>query len=259
MYNYRRFLTRLVAALSVIVTARNIDAAMATVTKDTYVTSANPTQNFHDNPILNVSGASNALVGFDLQSVLPAHTSVNQVTKATLHLWVNKASPNPVGAISVQLADRAWTGPTVTFASPTNPAPLAIPKATHATAGGNNELAIDVTEHVKKMVAAPLTDFGFVILAADPRTNIDFDSKEGNHPAILDVTLISQRSFAVCIEQHSINEPVPQCDCKNGTTLYSTQTLGTCVATSDTGECGATGSFGQFWAVCCVCLPFPQP
>src|SRR5262249_37605156 len=140
-------------------------AAQAVVTAaqgDTYVTSATPGQNFWTTPTLNVKPQSIALLKFDPTS-LPPGTTPTQVDRATLHLWVNPASPNPNGNLTVVPVAANWNGPAVTFAN--KPATLASPKTIQplVPGGSNYYLEVDVTEHVKKWVTSPATNFGFAV------------------------------------------------------------------------------------------------
>ncbi|HSS78283.1 MAG TPA: DNRLRE domain-containing protein [Thermoanaerobaculia bacterium] len=235
----------------------SLNAAQAVVTTtivDTYVAATTPTQNFGSAETLNVNSQSIALIKFDLSS-LPGGTTANSISKATLHLWVNTASPNPAGDVNVFPIAADWNGTTVNWT--TKPANLGTPKATKTLkAGGSNYyLEVDVTDHVKLWLTTPAKNFGIAVVAATPSLSVVFDSKENtttSHPAILDTTLFSGKTFAVCLNGTQSNT----CTCP-GKQLNKV-TGGSCQVTSETGTCGAIQAgqtINRPLASCCVCAP----
>jgi hypothetical protein len=230
-------------------------AARATVTAtqgDTYVTSATPGQNFSTAQTLNVNPQSITLLRFNL-TALPAGTTPTQIAKATLHLWVNPASPNPNGNLTVVPVGSDWNEPAVTYAN--KPSTLASPKTTQALKPGVSgyDLEVDVTEHVKKWLTTPAANFGLAITAATPAVNMALDSMENtatSHVAFLDITVAGGKTVAVCLNASSPRV----CSC-NGK-LVSIVRGGSCQATADTGSCSAIAAGmarDKPQASCCVC------
>lgn len=246
-------LRRLVAAAIGLVLATNAGAAVAVALRDTHIDSSAPAANFAGAATLSVSSKSTALIGFDF-SILPAEVTSSQVLKATLHLWVNKASTNPAGSIRVVPLAKAWQGPAVTFAR--YPGHLKAPESIQALNGGaNHYLQVDVTAHVREFVTKPANNHGFAVMAHTPAVNVQFDSKENDatsHAAMLDITLSTGKSVAVCLNASS---PLV-CTCTGK--LVSRVVGGSCSATSDTGPCNATAlgmAKNNPRASCCVCVP----
>src|SRR5436305_13473382 len=228
------------------------EAVLTTTTGDTYVSAATPGQNFGPAATLNVNGQSIALLRFDLSS-LPAGTVASSVSRATLHLWVNGASSNPTGDVSVQPVAADWNGTAVTWS--TKPASLTSPKVTRTLRprGSNYYLEVDITDHVKLWLSTPAKNFGLAVAAAPPALNVVIDSKESTgHPALLDITLGAWKTIAVCLNGTEFNT----CTCPGK--LLNKVKGGSCQVTSETGSCGAVQAgmtADRPLASCCVCAP----
>jgi hypothetical protein len=217
------------------------------------VTAADPSANFHLSPTLQISSQSTALIWIDIASVLPAGTVASQVVIANLQLWTNKSSTNPAGQLTVIPAAKAFTG-AVTYN--TRPPYLQSPKTTVTLSGGVNQYVIfDVTEFVRLWLTSPATNNGFAVGAPqNTATNVLVDSRENTetgHPPMLDITLGSGKSFAVCL-----NADNRVCTCSGK--LMNRVQGGSCSATSETGPCSAVAAGmtnNNPIASCCVCLP----
>ena len=252
--NSRRFGVFLIFLLALASAPGSVGAVVTTALADTYVSSATSTQNFGPAQTLNVSNGSIALIRFDLSS-LPAGTTADRIVKATLQVWVNLGSPSAGGSVDVYQVSKTWDGSSVTYSK--RPPYLASPKSTKAlTAGGTNfSLEIDVTQQVKSWASTPAGNYGLAVVAAGA-TNVFFDSKENtgtSHPPILDITLGSGKTFAVCLNGSVTN----QCTC-GGHQLLSKVSGGNCQVTSESGPCGAMQAgmaSDRPLASCCVCAP----
>jgi hypothetical protein len=145
-----------------------------------------------------------------------------------------------------------WNGPAVTYA--TKPTTLASPKATQALRPGASSyyLEVDVTDHVKKWLTSPATNFGLAITAATA-VDVALDSKENvasSHLPFLDITVAGGKTVAACLNGTSSNV----CSC-NGR-LVSIVRGGSCQAAADTGSCSAMAAGmarDNPIASCCVC------
>jgi len=233
--------------------ASSVRAVVTTAVTDTYVSSASPAQSFGSASTLNVNSQSIALVKFDLGS-LPDGLIANQIVKATVQLWV-ETTPAASGSINIFQISKAWDGASVTYGN--KPPYLGTPKTTRAliTGGSNYSLEADVTEQVKAWVTTPASNYGLALVAATAATNVSFDSKENTvtgHPPILDITLTSGKSVAVCL--NATNSRLCTCTGK----LISRVSGGSCAASSDSGPCNAMAAgmaADHPLASCCVCAP----
>src|SRR5207253_8586016 len=115
---------RIIGAISLYLLLNAVDIQAVTITaiRDTYVSSVAPTDHLNALPSLVVNARSETLIGFDL-SALPIKATSQRVEKATLQLWIGKASLSPTGTINVRLAASDWKGPVVTY----NTRPAALP------------------------------------------------------------------------------------------------------------------------------------
>jgi len=232
--------------------ASGASAVVITALGDTYVTSATSSLNFDSAQVLNVNQQSLTLLSFPL-SALPTGTVPAKISKATLQLWVDSSSRKPTGSISVYAATGAWNTASVTYS--TRPSIGRSPLVTQPLLGGTNYyLEIDVTAQVKNWIASPASNLGLVVVAASstPTVDVAFNSKENtvtSHAPILDVTMTSGGSVAVCVEGSSSNDAICSCSTK---TISQVITVGSCLATSDAGTCTAHGFSGHAGS-CCVC------
>ncbi len=175
-----------VAALSVVaacpVAAR---AAQATLVADAHVNSALPAVNSGAISNLDVGGGYTTLLQFDL-SLLPAGTTASQVSRAVLHLYVNRVTTP--GLVSYAPITGTWGEYSVTYATaPATGAPAGVFSVTQAGAF----ISLDVTSLVQGWIATPSSNNGLALSAGTAM--VQFDSKENDqtaHPATLDVELV---------------------------------------------------------------------
>jgi hypothetical protein len=168
-------------------------ASEATLSADTYVSTAAATTNYGAAATLSVGPSATTLLRFDLAN-LPQGTLPSQVLKATLVLYANRvATP---GSIEVHGVGAAWNEGTVNAATvPANERSLSVPTAPVGATG--QFVVVDVTDQVIAWVTGgSATNFGFAIqpAASDPNTSVLFDSKENTltgHAARLDLILAS--------------------------------------------------------------------
>ena len=260
---------RIIGAISLYLLLNAVDIQAVTITaiRDTYVSSVAPTDHLNALPSLVVNARSETLIGFDL-SALPIKATSQRVEKATLQLWIGKASLSPTGTINVRLAASDWKGPVVTYN--TRPAALPLPLSQGAVGGTNYYLVIDVTDHVKRLLDARGSDFGFVVTTSTTTTDIAIDSKENettSHPPLLDISLsdttMAGSSFAACaLSQMDAFGKFSTCEC-SGNQISKYVSVpgadGSCYVNSDHGPCSADTFYstpkGRWVASCCVCLP----
>lgn len=158
------------------------------VTGDTYVSQANPGNNFGGLPSMLVGGGNTSLVQFTLGGLLPTRVTPSQVEKATLIVYVSKVWS--AGTVDLLLAGSAWDEVSLTY----NNLPALSMAGTAAATQSGQYLVFDVTAAVQGWVATPALNYGFALAedAAVPGVSIQLDSKENTatgHTAILDVTV----------------------------------------------------------------------
>ena len=184
-------------------TARQLPAASAILTGDTYTDANNPGKNYGDAGILKVNGSGAALkrawIKFDLPSVLPAGTTAAQISKATLKLWVsNVKTAGPVSGYVV--TGPSWVEGTGAAGSgmTNNTAP-----AVEATAlftdwqitSEGNYAAVDLTSLVQSWVAGGAPNYGIALVPGSSTVDVSFDSKEStttSHGPQLEIELVNQ-------------------------------------------------------------------
>ena len=166
-----------------------VQAQVAPLVGDTYVSSTNPTINFGTVANVNVGGGSRGLFQFDL-STLPPGTTASEVAKATLTLYVNRVGV--AGAVDISQVTSAWGEYTATFNSP--PSVSAGVEASVPVSAGGTYISVDLTNLVKTWISTPALNDGISVAASvgAPGTTIFLDSKEStstSHPATLVITL----------------------------------------------------------------------
>ena len=160
-------------------------ATQATLTGDSFVSTARPSVNFGALSNLYVGNGNTALLQFDLSS-LPAGTTSAQIVSAQLRVFVNRVYS--AGTLEMLPVQSAWTELGVTDSS----APTLGPNSGSLNvAQGDAFYTIDMTTVVQGWVAAPSTNFG-VALQGAAGASLVLDSKENDstgHAAELDITL----------------------------------------------------------------------
>ena len=165
--------------------ATPVRAAQATLVADAHISSALPAVNSGTISNLDVGGGYTSLLQFDL-SMLPAGTTSTKVSRAVLHLYVNRVTTP--GQVTLSPVNAAWGEYSVTYAT----AP-----ATGSAAGmfpvsqPDSFIAIDVTALVQGWITTPSSNNGLALSAATAVAQ--FDSKENDqtaHPATLDIELV---------------------------------------------------------------------
>jgi collagen type VII alpha len=160
-------------------------AQQATLVGDAHVSSVRTTVNAGSLSNLDVGGEYTALVQFDL-SLLPPGTTANQITRATLRVYCNRA--DTPGAVLLETVGGPWTEAAVTYA--TMP-PLGATVQTAQIWSAGQYVTFDVTSLVQAWVAGTSANFGLA-LAGSGATQVQFDSKENDqtgHAPELDIAL----------------------------------------------------------------------
>ena len=158
--------------------------AQATLVADAHVSSARPGVNSGTLTNLNVGGGYTALVQFDL-SMLPAGTTLAQVTRAVLVVYCNRA--DTAGVVSVQPVSAAWTEYGVTFA---NLPSLGTVIQTAQVSAADTFVTFDVTAAVQGWISGASSNNGLALTAGT--AVVQFDSKENDetaHAPALQITL----------------------------------------------------------------------
>jgi hypothetical protein len=164
-------------------------ATTAHVAADTYISSANPSQNYGGATTLNIGGGSAALIGLDL-SPLPAGLTAANISRATLTVFVNKVFT--AGGLDIASVLSSWSESTATY----NAAPsvgLAFQRNVPVTASGSY-VTFDITTLMKQLIGT--ANYGVQISASadQPGTMVNLDSKEStatSHPAYAEITITS--------------------------------------------------------------------
>ncbi|MEI6713570.1 MAG: DNRLRE domain-containing protein [Verrucomicrobiota bacterium] len=130
-------------------------------------------------------------VQFNLKSALPDDLTWNQVSKATLTVYVNSLAR--AGGVQIVAGRGDWSeGAIVQSSAPSiSKDATATPYAIGTILDVNQFVTFDVTELVRDWMDGALPNNGLVIIPADSAVRFSMDSKEGaatSHPPVLDVT-----------------------------------------------------------------------
>lgn len=250
----------MVAIIVLVAFGSPLGAVTITALGDTYINSVSANANFAPLEILNASPQSITLLNFPL-TALPMNVQPAQIAKATLQLWVQKASVNPAGYVNVYRVTTSWNGPSVTWATGPGFSPVLLTKA--LTGGSNYYLELDVTDQVKSWLGGQV-NYG---LAVNSTGDVLFDSKENtgtSHAPLLDITVTSgssvvhDNSVAVCEDSvpGDLNQPFRKCaNLCTGRVIIQIYNAYLCAVTADLNSCGARdySDDSWSWALCCVC------
>lgn len=179
---------RQIACLAVgmlLANAAGVQAARALLMKDTY-TAGGPTlraYNYDYAATIAVDGRtanlSQALLQFDIEVALPPGATAQQLSKATLSIFV--CTVNTPGMLNVLAVNGNWNETTVTGlnAPPLLPSPdTGKPYASARVQTAKTWVSFDVTELVRDWMDGTRQNLGLAIVAADTRTSINFTSRE---------------------------------------------------------------------------------
>ena len=188
-----RWLNRILpATLTSAALATNVMPAHAVVSpllQDTFVMTTSPNAVYGGWGSVNVNGSGGrGLLSFDLASVMPAGTTVAQVQKASLIVFVEWM--DAAGAVEAVRLTQEFNENTVTAA--TFPAHTGVGTGKVGTLSGSvRPLTIDITDLVKAAITAGSSTLGLALLPATttPGVAAQFGSKDGKRPAQLDITL----------------------------------------------------------------------
>jgi hypothetical protein len=179
----------------------NAHATQAVLLQDSYTSAA------AGQTALNYNAGTNALsllidgragnirrswLQFDVNAGLPSGTTWNQISRATLTVYVSAMTAS--GGVRVERAIGAWTevGLTNAVAPVTANDPGGIVYASARIAAAGKYVAFDVTELVRDWLDGTAPNYGLVLVPADGTVQAVIDSKEAtttSHPAILDITI----------------------------------------------------------------------
>ncbi|SPE37845.1 exported hypothetical protein [Candidatus Sulfopaludibacter sp. SbA3] len=169
---------RLIVPIACVLMLAAAVSAFATdppLTDDAYTSLAKPTTNFGSGTYLQVDNQDDAYLKFDL-STLPAGIQANQVSKATLRLFVNHLTTP--GLVDLYQVGGAWSeggasGITYNFA-PTSSGPMGTP---YMVSTVNSWVVMDVTSVVQAWLSGT-PNYGLRIAAPASGVSVLFDSKE---------------------------------------------------------------------------------
>lgn len=184
-----RLLPAAATAAALTIAALPAQAVLAPLTQDTFALTSAPTAVHGGWGSVNVNGAgARGLLSFDLGSVLPAGTTVAQVQKASLIVFVEWM--DAPGAIEVVRLTGAFNESVTSNATYPSHTGLGTGK-TVTLEGSVRPLVIDVTDLVKAGITSGQATLGLAVLpaAATPGVAVQLGSKEGKRPALLDITL----------------------------------------------------------------------
>lgn len=263
---------RTLLAVLILLYTTDVSAAVVATSRDTYIHSVNVNTNYGQAETIAVNAQSTALVWHDIDTVLPAGTTAEQVVKATLQLWVSASSPSVRGMLRVVPIQQTWGQGQVVYA--TRPYYATTSLTTVAFNGGRSfYLVVDVTEIVRNWVKLRGSNNGVAILAADNSASLLFDSRKNSttsHPALLDITLLNPstmltgKTFAVCAQSRYEWSARTQetCNCSK-TQVYkfsSSKSGAKCNAPAELNSCSEAISSvianDTYVISCCVCAPF---
>ena len=186
---WTRMLPAALAAFAMSTALSPAHAVLSPLMQDTFTMSSAPTTAYGGWGSINVNGSgARGLLSFDLASVLPAGTTVAQVQKASLIVFVEWMDA-PGSLEFVRLTAPFNEG---TTAANTYPAHTGMGTGkTAALVGSVRPMTVDVTDLVKATMTAGSTTLGLAVLpaAATPGVAVQLGSKEGKRPAMLDITL----------------------------------------------------------------------
>lgn len=221
----KNFQTNIFPTLAVVLTCcciyvGNVNATQALLMQDTYTSAATGQTTLNYNTGVNafsllVNGRAGNIrrswMQFDLRAVLPSGTTWNQISRATLTVYVN--SMVAPGTLRVERAVGAWTEDRLTnlVAPATGNDPNGSVYASARITAAGKYVAFDVTELVRDWVDGTAPNYGLVLVPADGTVQAAIDSKEAtasSHPAVLDITL----GGALSAKWHRGNG-VPLCEC----------------------------------------------
>ena len=162
-------------------------AVEALLRDDTFLSQTQPGVNFGSTVTLNVSPNDRALIQFDFNSLLPPNIAPDQVTKATLFLWVSRIGiPGTVELLDVM---SEWSENT---ARESSPPVLGAGLGTVLVTKANEWVTADLTEITKTWLTNPGGNHGLMIRSPGDLTTVFFDSKENSatsHPPRLELVL----------------------------------------------------------------------
>jgi hypothetical protein len=129
-------------------------ASTITVSGDTYISPASPSENFGNATTLLVGDGDITLLQFDVSSL----AGVSPLTQVDLEVWVTGVTDGEM--IGVSQVTSAWSESTVTY----NASPTLGPIVYTGTADSAGEyFTIDVTSLVQTWLAVPSSNYGFAL------------------------------------------------------------------------------------------------
>ncbi len=161
-------------------------AADTPVVADASVNTARPNLNFGSLSNLYVGNGNTAYLQFDLSS-LPTGITANQVSRATITLFVNRVVT--AGSVALAPVSGAWTEYGITAGTAPGAGSAAL---TFPVSNAGQYVTLDVTSLVQGWITSPSSNFGVALSSAG--ANILLDSKENDqtgHAAHIDVTVVS--------------------------------------------------------------------
>ncbi len=187
---------RILSLLLLPVAALLAQAQVYSTLGDTYISQANPTNNFGNIGTMTVGplgspGLGNvALVQVDISRLVALGVSPAQIQQATFTVYVHTVGV--AGGLDLATLMTPWSESTATYnAAPT---PSGAVQSNVPVSGSNGYVTFDITSVLQGWLGSPATNNGLQITAAlaQPNTQIILDTKEStttSHPAFIDVVL----------------------------------------------------------------------
>lgn len=225
---------------------QRVSAVEAVDAGDTYTQAALQTATAGTTGTMAVSGSGSTLkrgwIKFDLNRVLPQGTTADQVSRATLKLWVTTMAAS--GTVNVY----AVTGTTwseTTLSNTNAPIVSSTIQGYMAVTSTGNFITVDLTGLVQDWVDGPtcggLNNYGIAITPATSSVNVAFDTKEStttSHEPQLEIELVNQGPAGVQGLQGATGPTGPQGP------VGPTGTQGLTGPPGPAGPMGATGPQG---------------
>ncbi|MDD2722938.1 MAG: DNRLRE domain-containing protein [Methylovulum sp.] len=147
------------------------------------------TLNYGNNPSLNITSGKTGFVRFAVNSYFPAGTVGNDISKATLKVFVN--SFKAAGNFNVYAIDSTWSEASINATNQPAASTLVTGPIAISSASSQQWVSIDITNQVKDWLDGTANNNGLALVASDG-INVFFDSKENttsSHAPEIEISL----------------------------------------------------------------------
>jgi len=155
---------------------------------DAYISAASPNANHGAVMSLSIKDKQTGYFKFDLTG-LPAGTTGSQIAKATLIFWVSRVITP--GSINLLVPSQDWQASTLTYRNAPETNVLEVPDIQLPTTATRSFQSVDITGLAQDWVDGTLPNFGIAMASGTTAPNFFVDTKQNNHPPIIDITLVT--------------------------------------------------------------------